>query len=203
MSFLLAGRRWKKDRAMRHLTRWAVPLLLTAFALPLLRADDKNPPADPKPGAQQNKPEAKAADPKADANKKDDAKAPAGDGPQAGPDKADDQKPAGQREQPPFGGLLPLVPLLLLLFYLIVIRPQSRRQEAERLALKTLKKGDKVLTHSGIYGTVVGVSETENEITVKVDDNTRLRMTKESIARNLRAEEEAKAAREKPKEGAA
>jgi preprotein translocase subunit YajC len=200
MSFLLLRRRLEKDRAMRYLMRWTVVLMLLTCALPLLRADDKKPSADPKPGAEQKKPDAKAGD------QKEGPKQEAGDGSKAATDKAQDQQsgaPGAQPERSPFGQILPLLPLLLLLFYIIVLRPQSRRLDAERQQLKALKKGDKVLTRSGIYGTIVGVSENEDEITLKVDDNTRLRMTKDSIVRNLRAEEEAKAAKEKPKEGAA
>jgi preprotein translocase subunit YajC len=103
-----------------------------------------------------------------------------------------------------------MIPLMLVLFgllWFVVLRPANKRQEAERKAmLESLKKGDKVLTHSGIYGTVVGVAENEDEVTIKVDDNVRLRMTKGSLARNIRIEEEAKAAKaakDKPKEGAA
>ena len=66
-----------------------------------------------------------------------------------------------------------------------------------------LKKNDKVLTSSGIYGTVTAISEKEDEITVKVDDNVRLRMTKESIARNLSNEEAARAAKAAKQAGGA
>src|SRR5436853_7088830 len=97
----------------------------------------------------------------------------------------DPPKPAPQ--QSPFGDLMFLLPLLLLLFWFIVLRPMNRRQDQERQALVAgLKRNDKVLTTSGIYGVVVGISEKDDEITVKVDDNTRLRMTKASILRNRR-----------------
>jgi preprotein translocase subunit YajC len=99
-------------------------------------------------------------------------------------------------------------PLLLLalffLFWMFILRPMSRRQEQERAALLAmLNKNDKVLTHSGIYGTIISVAEKEDEIVIKVDDNVRLRMTKGSIARNLTREEAARAAKEAKKEGAA
>ena len=56
---------------------------------------------------------------------------------------------------------------------------RMKRQEQERQALASnLKKNDEVLTNAGIYGTVVDVSENEDEITVKVDDNVRVKMTK-------------------------
>lgn len=98
------------------------------------------------------------------------------------------------------GGLLdnPIVFLALpgmLLFYLMFLRPM-RKQEQERAALlTTTKKNDKIITHSGIYGTVVAVSEKEDEITVRVDDNVRLKMVKNSILRNLTNEEAAKEAK--------
>jgi preprotein translocase subunit YajC len=93
-------------------------------------------------------------------------------------------------------------PLLMLalffLFYVFVLRPMSRRQEQDRVAmLSNLSKNDKVLTTAGIYGTVVAVSDKEDEVTVKVDDNVRLRMTKASIHRNLTREEAAKAQKNK------
>lgn len=92
------------------------------------------------------------------------------------------------------GGLPPEMPFILLggmvLLYFLVLRPMTKRQERERQNLLTnLKKNDKVLTSAGIYGTVVSVSDTEDEVTVKVDDNTRLRMLKGSIVRNISGEE--------------
>ena len=98
----------------------------------------------------------------------------------------------------PFGGLGIMFPMILIFIvgYFLIMRPM-RRQEAERKAMASnLKKNDKVLTAAGIYGTVVSFSETEDEVTVRVDDNTRLRMLKSSIVRNLSREEEAA----KPKE---
>ena len=70
----------------------------------------------------------------------------------------------------------------------------SKRQERERQAmLSTLEKNDRILTIAGIYGTVVSVNQTEDEVVVKVDDNTRLKMTKGSIQRNITKEQAAAA----------
>jgi preprotein translocase subunit YajC len=112
--------------------------------------------------------------------------------------------PAG-RQGSPMDTLIFLAPILLLLFYLVVLRPAQRRQQHDRDSLLTgLKKNDKVLTIGGIYGTVISVSDSEDEVVVKVDDNTRLKMTKGSISKNITNEEAAKAAKENPKkEGAA
>jgi preprotein translocase subunit YajC len=101
------------------------------------------------------------------------------------------------------GGILqsPYLPFLLILvmalYFFIVILPGKRRAEREaQEKLKKLEKGTEVLTIGGIYGTVISVHPEKDEIVVKVDDGTRLRMTKNSIARNITAEEAAKKAKE-------
>ena len=86
---------------------------------------------------------------------------------------------------------------IFFLFYFIVLRPARRRQERERQEQSTLlNKNDKVLTIGGIYGTIISVSDKEDEVVVKVDDNTRLKMTKASIGRNITREETLKAEKE-------
>jgi preprotein translocase subunit YajC len=116
---------------------------------------------------------------------------------EAQPDEKDKKEGATKGAPQPslaesLSSILPLV-LIGLVFYFLLIRGPMKRQEAERNALMaSLKKNDKVLTHSGIYGTVVAIGEGD-EITVKVDDNVRLRMTKGSILRKI----------EDPKQGAA
>ena len=52
--------------------------------------------------------------------------------------------------------LLQFLPIFLII-WLLIIRPQQKRQKDLERMLKTLKKGDRVLTSGGIYGTVVGV----------------------------------------------
>src|SRR5262245_10502023 len=80
------------------------------------------------------------------------------------------------------------LPFILLFAYLFLIRP-SMRQEQQRAALaKNLKKDDEVLTNAGIYGSVVSVHETKDEVVLKVADNTRIRVVKSAIGRNLTQE---------------
>lgn len=56
------------------------------------------------------------------------------------------------------GGLATLLPFILIfvILYLLILRPQQRRQKEQRAMLDSLKKGDKVVTNGGIYGTIVG-----------------------------------------------
>jgi preprotein translocase subunit YajC len=104
--------------------------------------------------------------------------------------------PSTKQQQPNLE--LPLIlGAVFFLFYFIVLRPQKRRQERERQEqLSLLNKNDRVVTSAGIYGTIVSVSDKEDEVTVKVDDNTRLKMMKASIIRNITREETLKAEKE-------
>jgi preprotein translocase subunit YajC len=98
---------------------------------------------------------------------------------------AQDPKTAdGKAAEPPLGNFL--VPFLLigLLFYFLMLRP-ARRQEKDRLAMiEAVKKNDKVVTSSGIVGTVVSLKKDEEEILLE-SGNSKLRVLKSSIARVL------------------
>jgi preprotein translocase subunit YajC len=98
---------------------------------------------------------------------------------------------------PPTSTAFDLLPFLLIggIAYFLLLRP-AFRQEKDRKALRAnLKKDDKVITTSGIYGVIASVSEKEDEIVVRVADNVRLRMIKASIDRNLTNEEAAREAK--------
>src|SRR6516162_7923567 len=89
-----------------------------------------------------------------------------------------------QQQAPWYASPLMILPLIALMFYFLILRPM-RRQEVERQALlSTLKKNDEVLLAPGIYGTVIGVDEKEDKVTVKIDDNCRIKVLKSTIARN-------------------
>jgi preprotein translocase subunit YajC len=80
------------------------------------------------------------------------------------------------------GMLITFLPILLLL-WLMIIRP-AKKQEAQRKALlANTEKGDKILTTGGIIGYVVSVNE--DELTVRIDDNVKVKLVKSGIAQNL------------------
>ena len=77
------------------------------------------------------------------------------------------------------GGLLfPL--LILVVFYLFLIRPQQTREKARRTMISELKKGDRIVTAGGVHGTVVKVED--NSLLAEVDQNVKLRFDKNAIA---------------------
>jgi preprotein translocase subunit YajC len=96
------------------------------------------------------------------------------------------QTPANPQGGSPFTMLLPLVAIAVL-FYFLMVRPM-KRQEADRKALiNALKKNDRVVTSGGIIGVVSNINEKDEEVTLKVDEssNVRLRVTRPSIVRIL------------------
>jgi preprotein translocase subunit YajC len=85
------------------------------------------------------------------------------------------------------------MPLLFALFigmYFFVLLPGQRREKKQReMVMNGLKKNDEVLTTSGFIGTVANVREGEDEVTIKLDDNCKVRMKKTSIAQILKAKD--------------
>jgi preprotein translocase subunit YajC len=70
--------------------------------------------------------------------------------------------------------------LIVVIFYFLLIRPQTKERQRHEDMLKALKKGDEVITNGGIIGTVVHVEE--NRLTVRTGDNTRLTVDRGRIA---------------------
>jgi preprotein translocase subunit YajC len=74
--------------------------------------------------------------------------------------------------------LLQFLPIFLILYFLL-IRPQQQRQKKTQKMLSELKKGDKVVTNGGIYGTIVGLDETK--AVLKIADNVKVEFQKSAI----------------------
>lgn len=81
----------------------------------------------------------------------------------------------------PNAGIINLVFLgaIFLVFYLFIIRPQSKRQKEIQQKVSEMKKGDKIVTSSGIVGILDKIEETE--VLVDVDSGTKIRMLKSAI----------------------
>ena len=74
--------------------------------------------------------------------------------------------------------LLPLF-VIFVLFYLLIIRPQTKRIKEHQALLQTLKPGDKVITGGGLHATVVKVSD--NDVTVEIAKGVEVRAQKHTI----------------------
>ena len=85
-------------------------------------------------------------------------------------------------QQQPSPGLLGFLPIIVIIgiFYFLILRPMRIRQRNHEAMVAALKKGDRVITSGGIHGTVTAVRE--HSLFVRVADNVKLEITKNSIA---------------------
>lgn len=81
-------------------------------------------------------------------------------------------------------GMTPFIPLLLIfaVFYFMILRPQQKKQKEAQKFIAELKRGDMVVTNSGIIGTVKVVSD--KFITLEIDDGVCMKVLKNQIAEN-------------------
>ncbi|ASX27443.1 preprotein translocase subunit YajC [Rickettsia sp. MEAM1 (Bemisia tabaci)] len=80
-------------------------------------------------------------------------------------------------------GLTSLIPMVLIfaVFYFLLLRPQEKRRKEREKLVSEVKKGEEVLTNSGIYGIVTKVSESEPNIEVEIAKDVRIKVLKSAI----------------------
>lgn len=81
-----------------------------------------------------------------------------------------------------FGQINMLIPFIAMfaIFYFLLIRPQQKKQRDLRQMVQNLKRGDRVVTSGGIYGTIVKIRN--DIIHLEIADQVRIRINKSSIA---------------------
>jgi preprotein translocase subunit YajC len=80
----------------------------------------------------------------------------------------------------PILSFLPLI-LMFVVFYILLIRPQQKRQREVADMLKNLKKGDKVVTSGGIIGTIQTFQD--DYVVLKLgDQETKIEILRSAIA---------------------
>lgn len=89
-----------------------------------------------------------------------------------------------------------MIVAMIAIFYFFLIRPQKKKQKETDAMIAALKKGDKIVTIGGIYGTVVTAKE--KTIVVKVDDNTKIEFTRTAISGLVNTETTTLSKEEKP-----
>lgn len=90
------------------------------------------------------------------------------------------------------GGMMTFVMLgaMILIFWMFILRPQQKKQKERQKLLESVKKGDKVVTIGGVYGTVVGVEE--KTLLVQIADNVKVKYDKSAVSTILREGEDNK-----------
>ena len=83
----------------------------------------------------------------------------------------------------PLVNLIPALGLFLIM-YLLLIRPQQRRQRELATMIAGLRKHDEVVTAGGVHGTIVQVND--DTIVLRVDDHVKLEVDKSAVTRLTR-----------------
>jgi len=79
----------------------------------------------------------------------------------------------------PFIQMFPFL-VIFFIFYILVIKPEKKKQGDRKAQIAALKKNDQIVTAGGIHGTVVNVKDTT--LIVRVDDNVKLEIDKEAFS---------------------
>jgi len=86
-------------------------------------------------------------------------------------------------EQNPLLSLWPLL-LIIVVFYLFMIRPQVKKQKELRKYRENLQQGDKIITTGGIHGKILSVKD--QEVVIEVEDQSRIKIDKNAILKDAR-----------------
>jgi preprotein translocase subunit YajC len=70
--------------------------------------------------------------------------------------------------------------LIIGIFYLMIIRPQQKRQKEREALLGQIKKGDKVITAGGIHGEVVNIDE--KTLLIEIAEKVKVKIERNSIS---------------------
>ena len=82
-------------------------------------------------------------------------------------------------------GIAAFLPIILigLIFYLLILRPQSKQRKQHADSLSQLKKGAKILTRGGIYGKIISFQgKNDNKVTIDVGSGIKLNIARSYIA---------------------
>lgn len=83
--------------------------------------------------------------------------------------------------------MLPMFILIVAIFYFVIYRPQKQQRDKQQTLINQLKKGDKVVTSGGLWGTVTNVGK--ETVTLQVAENAKIKVVREHIVR-LRGEDD-------------
>ncbi len=85
----------------------------------------------------------------------------------------------GAQQQNPLS-ILPMIGIMVMIFYFLIMRPQQKKQKEHQEMLGGLKKGDRIITNGGFYGRITGLSD--DTVTVELADRIRVKMSRSGVA---------------------
>ena len=76
-----------------------------------------------------------------------------------------------------------MLALIFVVMWFFMIRPQRKQQKELQNFRDSLKKGDKVVTIGGIYGTVCEIKD--SSVLIEVDNNVKIRVSKQALVKDF------------------
>ena len=89
-----------------------------------------------------------------------------------------------QNSGQPGSGIAAFLPILLigLIFYFLILRPQSKQRKQHENTLSELKKGDKIITRGGVYGKIINFQgKNNNKVAIDVGSGIKLNIARSYI----------------------
>jgi preprotein translocase subunit YajC len=80
-------------------------------------------------------------------------------------------------------GQLVILPLMIVVMYFLLIRPQQKRMRAQQALLRAIGEGDEVMTASGMFGYVTAIEG--DTVWLEIAEGVDIRVTKSAIARKV------------------
>jgi preprotein translocase subunit YajC len=80
------------------------------------------------------------------------------------------------------GGLAGFLPIIILfaIFYFLLIRPQQKKAKEHREMISNLKKGNRIVTYGGIYGTITSIDDTT--IGLEIAEKVKIKLSRGNVA---------------------
>ena len=88
--------------------------------------------------------------------------------------------PADGGQSNPIASFLPFV-LMFLVLYLLILRPQMKKQRNQQRMIDELEKNDAIVTSGGIHGTILNIKD--DILVVKIADNVKIEISRAAVSR--------------------
>ncbi|EPG67518.1 preprotein translocase subunit YajC [Leptospira wolffii] len=89
-----------------------------------------------------------------------------------------------------FLNIYTMIPVMLIIMYFIVIRPQRNEEKKRKAMIESLQKGDVVITSSGIHGKVVEFKDNNETVVLAIAKDTNVSFSTSTILKKKDKEKE-------------
>ena len=85
-----------------------------------------------------------------------------------------------QAEEFSLASFMPLI-IIFAIFYFLIIRPQNKKMKEHQKLVGSVKKGDEVITNSGIFGKITQINEKDNSVNLEISEDVEIKILKNYI----------------------